>query len=66
MKPIFCPSCHRKVQIPEFLLKGNVKTEKGIKLQCGFCKPPKGIVRFYPPIKQQEENNEEQIEGTTE
>lgn len=28
------------------LLSGNIKTEKGVKLQCGNCK--KGTVKFYP------------------
>lgn len=40
MKPVFCPKCHRKIEIPKFLLNSNVKTENGIQLQCGWpgCK----------------------------
>lgn len=51
MKPLFCPNCHRKIEIPKMLLNSNIKAEKGVKLQCGNCK--KGNVKFYPPTKEE-------------
>jgi hypothetical protein len=43
--PYFCPNCHKKIEPPEWLLKGNVKVENGLNLQCGICS--KGKVRIY-------------------
>lgn len=47
MKPLFCPKCHRRIEIPKFLLNANIKAENGITLQCGF-KPCKGKVKYKP------------------
>jgi hypothetical protein len=62
MKPLFCPNCHRRVEIPKMLLNSNIKAENGVKLQCGYCKSPKkGIVKFYPPIKEDDNDTSKEV-----
>ena len=39
----FCPSCHRKVDLP---FKGEVKLENALNLQCGNCNKGKMIVKI--------------------
>ena len=48
MKFLFCPKCHRRVTPPKFLMQANVKSEKGINIECGCG----GKVKF----KQEEVN----------
>ncbi len=44
---MFCPKCHRKIVPPNWLFNANIKTEKGITINCGVpgCK---GKVKFKP------------------
>jgi hypothetical protein len=51
IKIYFCPKCHRKIEPPKWLFNANIKTEKGITIQCGY-KDRKGQcsgkVKFKP------------------
>lgn len=37
----FCPRCHKKIVLPQFLKSQNLKAEKGVDIQCGDCKKGK-------------------------
>jgi len=51
MKPLFCHTGHHKITIPKWLLTSNIRTEKGITIQCGV-KGCKGKVKFKPEVKE--------------
>jgi len=42
MTPIFCPRCHRKVELP---FKGNVNIKGKMRINCGYCKKGKIVVK---------------------
>jgi endogenous inhibitor of DNA gyrase (YacG/DUF329 family) len=48
MKPLFCPVCHKPVEVPEFVKENqhSIKTEKGVKVECPHCK--RGKVKYAP------------------
>lgn len=48
MKPLFCPNCRRKIDIPKYILKMNI--QGNIKLQCGHCN--KATITYTPPKKE--------------
>ena len=48
----FCPNCHTRIIPPKFLFQANIKTEKGITIQCGV-KGCKGKVKFKPEPKEE-------------
>jgi RNase P subunit RPR2 len=50
MKFLFCPNCHTRIAPPKWLFTANIKTEKGITIQCG-AKGCKGKVKFKPEVK---------------
>ena len=53
MKPLFCNTAHHRIIPPKWLFNANIKTEKGITIQCGVqgCK---GKVKIKPEIKPEE------------
>jgi len=59
MKPLFCDTAHHRIIPPKFLFNVNIKTEKGITINCGVPKC-KGKVKFKPEVKM--ETKEELIE----
>jgi len=56
MKIHFCPSCHRRIEIPTMLTQGNIQVEKKITIKCGNC--PNGKIKYMPEIKLKDESNE--------
>jgi RNase P subunit RPR2 len=56
MKFLFCPNCHQRVIPPKWIMNANIKSEKGVTLECGACK--KGKVKFKPPVKEEVEHGE--------
>ena len=52
-KFLFCPKCHTRIIPPKFLFNANIKTEKGITIQCGVPKCG-GKVKIKQEIKTQE------------
>jgi len=42
-KIVFCPICHRRIDLPEFIKKSNIKSDR-INVTCGNCK--KGKVKI--------------------
>lgn len=47
----FCPRCHKRIDPPKWLKKANIVAEKGINLQCGYCK--KGQVTIFLPKREE-------------
>lgn len=47
MKPLFCPRCHKRVNIPNMFKGGNIKVEKGVKLKCSDEKCS-GVIKYKP------------------
>ena len=47
MKLLFCPRCHRQVELPPMLRDGKVKMEGGgtVNITCGNCKRGRVVVR---------------------
>ena len=43
-KAYFCPHCHRRIGIPDWLKSDKIKVEGGIIVNCGYCK--KGQVKI--------------------
>jgi len=37
-KVYFCPSCHRRIEIPGWLKSTNIKVGGGFIINCGYCK----------------------------
>jgi hypothetical protein len=58
MKHLFCDTAHHRIIPPKFLFKANIKTEKGIIINCGV-RGCKGKVRFKPEVKKEEIKTEE-------
>jgi len=50
MKPLFCNTAKHRVIPPKWLFNSNIKSEKGITINCGVhgCK---GKVKFKPEVK---------------
>lgn len=43
IKIIFCNKCHKRIQLPDFLLKANINGN--IRLKCGNCKNGYGEIK---------------------
>jgi hypothetical protein len=54
---LFCNTGHHRIIPPKFLLTSNIKTEKGITLQCGV-KGCKGKAKFKSEPKDNGDNNQ--------
>ncbi len=52
---LFCPKCHRRIQMPKFLQSGNLNVTGGISIACGY-KPCTGKVKYKPEPKEVVEN----------
>ena len=51
MKTYFCPNCHRRIGLPEFLKNGNMKMAGKVIVNCGNCPTGKIVIK---PEKQKE------------
>lgn len=40
----FCPRCHRRIEVPEFLKTAKIKIKGGMNIKCGYCN--QGVVTF--------------------
>lgn len=52
-KIYFCPRCHRKMEIPTWILNGKVKAPNGVNIGCGNCK--KGKIKVFPEFKEEKQ-----------
>lgn len=48
-KPLFCPICHKKIEIPKWLRSGNIECNN-VNLKCGYCKKGQVTVDSEPDI----------------
>ncbi len=49
MKPLFCPRCHKKIDIPAMFKTAKIVAVNGVTLKCGDGKCT-GTVKFYPKV----------------
>lgn len=52
-KIVYCPNCKKRINVPRFLLSGNIQVKDGITIECGDKKCG-GKVNIKTELKTQE------------